>query len=77
MDKLAALVVRLSQIRVEFGDEVAARAVYAASVAAAQIVLQEAEAEALNERPAPSALVIAFPLLERTAQRGQETEPST
>lgn len=64
MEKLAALVVRLGQIRVEFGEEVVMRAIHAASVAAAQIVLAEAEAEA-GIRPVLTAQIIAFPLSER------------
>lgn len=65
MEKLAALVVRLGQIRVEFGDRVALRAIHAASVAAAQVVLAEAEAEA-RVRPVLTAEIIAFPLIGRT-----------
>lgn len=72
MEKLAALVVRLGQIRVEFGDEVALRAIHAASVAAAQIVLAEAEADA-RVNSAFTAEIIAFPLLVRAeAQHDQE-----
>lgn len=62
MDKLASLVIRLSQIRIEFGEEVGSRAIYAASVAAAQVVLAEAEAEA-RIKSAPGAQIIVFPVI--------------
>lgn len=62
MDKLASLVIRLSQIRIEFGEEVGSRAIHAASVAAAQVVLAEAEAEA-RLKTAPSAKIIVFPVI--------------
>lgn len=66
MEKLAALVVRLGQIQAEFGEEVVLRAIHAASVAAAQIVLAEAEAEAEERiRPVLTAQIIAFPQIQR------------
>lgn len=73
MEKLAALVVRLAQIRAEFGDEVALRAIHAASVAAAQVVLAEAEAES-RINPAFTAEIIAFPVLVR-AEPKSDQEP--
>ncbi|MGX1742268.1 hypothetical protein ACWIEX_11995 [Bosea sp. NPDC055353] len=62
MDKLASLVIRLSQISIEFGEEVGSRAIYAASVAAAHVVLEEAEAEA-RAASAQTATIITFPVI--------------
>jgi hypothetical protein len=74
MEKLASLVVRFSQIQAEFGEDVVLRAIHAASVAAAQIVLAEAEAEARARFPVFTAEVIAFPLLKRTDRPKQDQE---
>lgn len=71
MEKLASLVVRFGQIQAEFGEEVVLRAIHAASVAAAQIVLAEAEAEARAHYPVFTAEVIAFPRLESTNRSNQ------
>lgn len=66
MEKLAALVVRFGQIHVEFGEDVVLRAIHAASVAAAQVILAEAEAQAeARARPVLTAQIIAFPPVER------------
>lgn len=74
MEKLASLIVRFSQIQAEFGEDVVLRAIHAASVAAAQIVLAEAEAEARARFPVFTAEVIAFPLLVRTERPKQDQE---
>lgn len=75
MNKIASLAIRLSQITVEFGEEVGSRAVYAASVAAARIVLLAAETEAGISRPSTSGTVIAFPLSERSCASNTEENP--
>lgn len=57
MTSLAGIVLRLTTIKVEFGDTAFARASHAASIAVARFVLELAEQRAANATRPPCAIV--------------------